>query len=206
MKYFQSSGVKRMLVILMVLIIFVSTPMASLANTRILSGGQVPFYAQLSMDETVTDGTWVGIVFFRPPSCIPEDFNLLLYFDFVNAFGCNPPTMDGFDIWGDQETDPAPLYQVLKGLGAVPVWFVSLTEYQSAKDDGILTIGELEGMDSLQTGLGSNVNVVFHTALSNNHHAVITASGALDGGGTFVLNAFYRISTLDFEAVIHLRD
>ena len=83
MKYLQSSGAKRMLVILMVLIIFVSTPMASLANTRILTGGQVPFYAQLSMDETVTDGTWVGIVFFRPPSCIPEDFNLLLYFDFA---------------------------------------------------------------------------------------------------------------------------
>ncbi len=205
MKYLQSSGAKRMLVILTVLIIFVSTPMASLANTRVLNYGQVPFYAQLSMNETVTDGTWVGIVFFRPPSCIPEEFNLLEYFDF-NAFACQPATMDGFDIWGDQETDPAPLYQVLKGLGAVPVWFVSLTEYQAAKSDGILTIGELEGMDSLRTGAGSKVNVVFHTAISNSHHAIITASGTLDGGGTFVLNAFYRISTLDFEAVIHLLD
>jgi hypothetical protein len=88
----------------------------------------------------------------------------------------------------------------------VPVWFVSLTEYQAAKSDGILTIGELEGMDSLRTGAGSKVNVVFHTAISNSHHAIITASGTLDGGGTFVLNAFYRISTLDFEAVIHLLD
>jgi hypothetical protein len=164
----------------------------------------VPFYAQLSMDETVTDGTWVGIVFFRPPNCIPEDFNLLYYFDF-SAFYCQPTTMDGFDIWGDPDTDPAPLYQVLKGKGAVPVWFVSLAEYQSAKSDGTLTIGELESMASLRTGLGSKVNVVFHTAISNSHHAVITASGALDDGGTFVLNAFYRISTLDFEAVIHLR-
>jgi hypothetical protein len=205
MKHFQSLGARKMLVILTVLILFVSTPTASLANTRVLSGGQVPFYAQLSMDETVTDGTWVGIVFFRPPSCIPAEFNLLLYFDFT-AFDCQPATMDGFDIWGDIETDPAPLYQVLKGLGAVPVWFVSLTEYQAAKSDGILTIGELEGMDSLRTGVGSKVNVVFHTAISNSHHAVITASGALDGGGTFVLNAFFRKSTTDFEAVIHLRD
>jgi hypothetical protein len=181
------------------------TPTVALANVRVDSDGQVPFYAQLSMDETVTDGTWVGIVFFRPPSCIPEEFNLLDYFDF-NAFACQPTTMDGFDIWGDPDTDPAPLYQVLKGLGAVPVWFVSLEDYQSAKSDGILTIGELEGMDSLRTGVGSKVNVVFHTAISNSHHAVITASGALDGGGTFVLNAIYRKSTTDFEAVIHLRD
>lgn len=204
MKHFQNSGARKMLVILTVLIIFVSTPTAGLANTRVPSGGQVPFYAQLSMDETVTDGTWVGIVFFRPPSCIPDEFNLLAYFDFT-AFDCQPATMDGFDIWGDLE-DPAPLYQVLKGLGAVPVWFVSLAEYQDAKEDGILTIGELEGMDSLRIGVGSDVNVVFHTALSNTHHAVITASGALDDGGTFVLKAVYRKTTLVFDVVIHLRD
>jgi len=195
----------RSVAVLLVAFCMLVAPAGALANVRVESGGQVPFYAQLSMDETVTDGTWVGIVFFRPPSCIPEDFNLLLYFDF-SAFDCQPTTMDGFDIWGDPETDPAPLYEVLKGLGAVPVWFVSLDEYQSAKADGILTIGELEGMDSLLTGLGSKVNVVFHTGISNSHHAVITASGELDGGGSFVLNAFYRKTTLDFDAVIHFRE
>jgi hypothetical protein len=54
--------------------------------------------------------------------------------------------------------------------------------------------------------VGSKVNIVFHTAISNSHHAVITASGALDGGGTFVLNAFLRKSAQDFEAVIHIHD
>lgn len=185
-------------------VLLLVAPTVALANVRIENGGQVPFYAQMSADETVTDGTWVGIVFFRPVDCIPSDFNLLDYFDF-SAFG-KPTTMDGFDIWGDPDTDPAPLYEVFKGKGEVPVWFVSLAEYEIAKSDGTLTIGELEGMDSLRTGVGSKVNVVFHTALSNSHHAVITASGALDGGGTFELNAFYRKSTTDFEAVIHLRD
>jgi len=195
----------RSVAVLLVAFCLLVAPASALANVRIESGGQVPFYAQLSMDETVTDGSWVGIVFFRPPSCIPEAFNLLEYFDFT-AFDCQPTTMDGFDIWGDPDADPAPLYEVLKGKGAVPVWFVSLAEYQSAKSDGILTIGELEGMGSLRTGVGSKVNVVFHTALSNSHHAVITASGALDDGGSFVLNAFYRKTTLDFDAVIHFRE
>lgn len=200
----KNKRIFRCLALLTLAFSMLAAPISALANVRVDSYGQVPFYAQLSMDETVTDGTWVGIVFFRPPGCIPADFNLLGYFDF-NAFACQPATMDGFDIWGDL-ADPAPLYQVLKGLGAVPVWFVSLAEYQVAKEDGILTIGELAGMDSLRTGVGSKVNVVFHTALSNTHHAVITASGALDGGGTFVLNAVYRKTTLVFDVVIHLRD
>ena len=91
-------------------------------------GGDVPFYARISAighpDRIFEDGAWIAIVFYRPAECVPDQFDLLSFFDFPGvAFG--PPTTDGFNVWQNGPgLDPAPMLAVTHGLGAVPVWFV----------------------------------------------------------------------------------
>lgn len=128
------------------------------ATEVIDSDGQVPFYARVHRGEIINDGEWAVIAFYRLPSCIPEDFNLLDFFDFPDAtgpgaFGCNPPTTDTLEFWRNGPgIDFAPVRARFRGLGAVPVWFVSLPEIEAAVADDVLTIGELEALPSLQKG------------------------------------------------------
>jgi hypothetical protein len=79
---------------------------------------------------------WAVIVFYRSPACIPDDFNLLDFFDFIPAFPGGPPRaflcdlhIEGFTLWRSLD-DPFPAEIMLHGTGAVPVWFVRWPELQ----------------------------------------------------------------------------
>ena len=145
----------RFLPVLALLLLVVPTVLASV---RIDDNGQVPFYARISRGQYFNDGQWVSVVFYRDPSCVPDDFNLLDFFDFpdgvdMGAFDCQPPTTDNISIWENgPDVDFAPLKAIFRGLGDVPVWFVELDELEAAVADDVLTIGELEGMPSLMIG------------------------------------------------------
>ena len=129
-------------------LLLVAVPSVS-ANVRV-DEGAVPFYARLERGGIHHTDDWAGIVFYRPPTCIPEDFNLLDFFDIPRVFDCNPPTTDGFAIWEHGPgIDAAPLLVELHGLGAVPVWFVRWPALQAAVADDTLTIGELVSLQPL---------------------------------------------------------
>ncbi len=69
---------------------------------QIDSGGEVPFYARFGENETFDDGEHAVIVFYRPPECIPPDFNLNQFFHFPDesgpgAFACGPATTTGME-------------------------------------------------------------------------------------------------------------
>ena len=102
-----------------------------------------PFYANFAADFMPTDGRMVAIAFYREPSCIPLDFNLLMQFNPPAAFSCTL-TIEGKRWWRDPATDPFPFQLRYSGLGAVPIYFVDADELSAATDDGILTIGELQ--------------------------------------------------------------
>ena len=90
---------RRVLTILVIAgLLLVAAPIAS-ATVRVGGGGDVPFYARLVRGEIYHTDDWAAIVFYRPPTCIPANFNLLDFFDIPGAFECNPPTTDGFAIW-----------------------------------------------------------------------------------------------------------
>ncbi len=154
------------------------------ADTRVGGGGNVPFYARLSRTELDHTDDWAVIEFYRPPECIPAEFNLLDFYDIPGAFSCTPYTTDGFAVW-KSTTDAAPKLSQLHGLGAVPVWFVRWPDLQAAISDDVLTIGEL---DALQPHKGSasffkeelrpNVMVLVSTLTSD-------ASGVLEDGRSF---------------------
>ena len=164
------------------------------SNERQDVEGQLPFYARLGAistpEEIYEDGGWVAIAFYRPPSCVPDGFNLLTFFDF-NAFACGPPTTDGFEIRRNgQPLTVAPLQAKYEGRGAVPVWFVSTADFAAARADGVVTIVELEAMDSLLIGSATFFTQTLHPhGAANQPMNVWVARGELEDGRSFHVQA-----------------
>ena len=176
--------------ILVLLSLLLGSAPGTYANIRIGGGGDVPFYARLERQGVLHDDDWAVIVFYRPPECIPANFNLLDFFDWA-AFGCTPPTTDGFMIFEHgPEVDPAPMLAELHGQGAVPVWFVRWTELQAAIADDSLTIGELAGLGSRLAGSASFYHEILHPFGGSQHGKIeFNATGTLADGRAFQVEA-----------------
>ena len=164
-------------------------------------GGGVPAYARIeTVDDHVfvhNDGTWAAITFYRQPPCVPIEFNLLDFFDLSGAFGCEL-TVEGFEIWrnGPWAGDAGPIQTVSFGLGAVPVWFVSVSELQDKVDDGVLTVAELEGCATLRKGSASSFKETLHPAgVAQQTKLQLVARGTFADGGTF----FFQVEETHFQ-------
>ena len=164
-------------------------PGAASAQVRV-DPQPLPYYARI----VTGTGEWTPVIFYRPANCIPEDFNLLNFFDPPRAFACGPMTVDGFAIW---ETgpglDPAPMQAHLRGLGAVPIWFVRTEDYLAAAEDGVVTIGELEALDPLM-GHARLFSQDQHPVppSEKNSLLVINARGTLQDGRPFRLHITHQ--------------
>jgi hypothetical protein len=190
------------IVVLIVLALILGGQHPALANTRTIENGEVPFYARIE----ATDGNLVAAVFYRPPECIPNDFNLLVFFDPVNAWDCQAPTTEGFMVWKNgPEVDPGPYFSVLKGRGAVPIWFVSLPDFEDAAADDELTIGELASLPSLQVGYASFYQETFRPydiAVTNT--MLVEAHGTLVDGRDFKLH--FNLTEANYNVKIKISD
>jgi hypothetical protein len=159
---------------------------------RVDNEGEVPFYARFGTNETFSDDGQTVIIFYRPSSCIPADFNMMDFFHFPDdtspgAFACQPTTMDGYEMWeGEPGSGPAPVRTQLWGRGAVPVWFVDTADVQALiDDDGVVTIADLESLSPVK-GTADKYYEVLHPSQSNEKPLIIfRAEGELDDGGTF---------------------
>ena len=183
------------------------------ATVRLEDGGDVPFYARVTTigtpDQIFHDDEWAVIVFYRPPECVPDDFDLLTFFDFPGpsgpgAFGCTPPTTAGFSLWRNGPgLDPAPYLAVTHGLGAVPVWFIRWPVLDAALQDGVLTMAELEALPEESRLMGSAH--YFRQVLQPHDAAAVPktqflARGALDDGRAFrVRGLFVEGTTLQTQ-------
>lgn len=121
-------------------------------------GENLPFYAR-----EFSIGEWTVVIFYRPPDCVPDDFDLVnVFFDF-GATACGPATTDGFEVWRTGPGfDPAPLQLNLTGLGAVPIYYVKTAEVNAALLDGDLTLAEIEAMPSLKVGYATHYREILH--------------------------------------------
>ncbi len=176
-----------------------------------LDSADGPFYARITRmgnpPQIFDDDGVVVVTFYRPPSCVPEGFDLLSFFDFPGALSCGPPTTAGFTVWENGPAfDPAPRLAISDGLGAVPVWFVSRTDLDDAiAGDGALTIVELEAMTSLVTGVATR----YHEVLQPHGAAPVpmtsfSGSGTLDDGRTFRMRGlFIEGVTIQTEVTFH---
>lgn len=136
----------------------------------------------------IQDGEWAALVFYRSPASVPLDFNLMDWFDpdLVDS----PMLVSGFAVWPGDEPVGFPQSTQLKGLGAVPIWFVRWPELQEAMADGVLTILELASLESLQVGTAESFEEQLHFGPPHpTSHSTVRASGTLEGGGSFQLLA-----------------
>jgi len=118
-------------------------------------------------------------------------FNLLNFFDFANIpaiFDC-PLTVHGFELWKNgPQTDPAPMESKLRGNGAVPVWFVSLSDFDQALPG--ITKTELLGMPSLMQGSATFFDETLRPTGGADHPLLhIAADGTLPDGRSFQYEA-----------------
>lgn len=179
---------------------------------RIEGNGEVPFYARFGENEMFSDGEWTVIVFYRPPDCIPADFNLNQFFHFPGdsgpgAFACTPPTTTSVEYWANgPETDPAPLIAEMTGRGAVPVWFILQAEVEAAMADGVVTIGELAESPSVLKGEAANYTELLHPGQSNAQSLIqFTAEGALEDGRTFMVDVSYGAQDVADHTTIEIQ-
>jgi len=150
-----------------------------------------PFYARLERGLVHRTNDWVAVAFYRNPSCVPPDFNLLNFFDFGNipaVFAC-PLTVHGFEIWTNgPQVDTGPIQGKLRGNGAVPVWFVSVEDFTQALPG--ITRAELASMPSLLEGSASFFEETLHPAGAAQQSMLkIVASGLLPDGRLFRYDA-----------------
>jgi hypothetical protein len=156
-----------------------------------------PFYASIDRPPTgqiFQDGEWAAIPFLRDTSCVLSDSNLLVAFD-PRAFGC-PLTVHGFAIYknGPFPVDPAPVFALFMGNGAVPIWFVRWSELQASMTDGEITIGDLATLPSLLIGSASFFELVNQIGTlrpqgPGNGKIEIASSGTLSDGREFHFSA-----------------
>jgi len=165
-----------------------------------MTSNDVPFYARFEAGLIHTDGEWAAIAFYRPPSCVRADFNLLDFFDVPAAFGCNAPEpyLAGFGIVKGGPFDP-PLQSRLQLVPGqtMPVWFVRWSDLSAAISDGVLTIGELEALPSLLQGEATFYTETLHPLdVAQQTMTDIVAFGYLEDGGTFTYQATETHGTL----------
>jgi hypothetical protein len=160
-----------------------ATAPAAQAAERVEQAGNVPFYARF-----LAGPEWTAIIFYRPPTCVREDFNLLAFFD-PEAFNCGPPTTDGFAVLGNTPNPfGAPLQLKLWGLGAVPIWFVRTAELNVAAEDEYLSVDELAALPSLVEGTATDYSEVLHPLEGAKVEKItVVARGTLEDGRSFRL-------------------
>jgi len=145
--------------------------------------------AALGFGALLNDGEWVAIPFEREPDCVPGGYNLLGPPNIPAVFGCQLTT-EGKGWFSDPEDQSSIVKAWQNGLGAVPIYFVLLSEYEAAIGDGVLTIGEFEALPSLVIGYASYHREVLNFPFAGRpgSHDIIS-SGELEGGGSFQLRA-----------------
>jgi hypothetical protein len=181
--------------LLLVLGSALSAAPAASADVITDDGGDVPFYARItsigSPPQIFHDGALAVVVFYRPPGCVPVDFDILTFFHFPSpmgpgAFGCNPPTTKGFNVWRNGPgLDPAPTLAVTTGVGAVPVWFVAWPNLETALADGKLPMGELASLPRLEGTASSFGQVLRPHGTNDVPMTSFVASGTLTDGRSF---------------------
>ena len=157
----------------------------------------VPFYGRVLNGEQ-----WSAFIFYRPPRCVPLDFNVEGFFAGPSAFSCAPMTVSGFAIYenGPPPIDPGPKQARWINARDVPIWFVPTVAYDAVNADGRVTIAELLSLDPL-VGSATFFSEVLHLRPPSPafHHYSVVASGALEDGREFFLRILRTPGERHFE-------
>jgi hypothetical protein len=150
-----------------------------------------PYYARIYTDRVFIVDGWAIVPFYRDPTCIRPDFNLLGFIDIPAAFGC-APTVEGFHLWHGAPFAAVPKITQTQGTGAVPYWFLPAEAVLEAMQDERLTIGELAAIPGRIVGHASQFTEMLHPVpdpeIGGGHPAqklIQNARGTLEDGRRF---------------------
>jgi len=152
----------------------------------------LPFWARTDI-VPVIDGYGVIYFYTADPANIPDDFNLLWFFDPLALE--YPPAVSGFEIYSDEQ-DFVPRKSHMTGNGAVHFWFFLEEQINAALADYEITMHELEALDPLK-GLATHFVEELHPVgepdfgLPGGHPQPglkMEADGILITGGSFHFN------------------
>lgn len=174
---------------LLILLGGLTSPVAGATERYLVPDESVsgPFYARIERGYVHMTDEWVAIAFYREPNCVRPDFNLLNFFDYSNIpaiFFC-PLTVRGFEVWKNGTmTDAGPMQGKLYGNGAVPIWFLSVEDYNKALPG--LSMNELVAIPSLRKGYATFFEETLHPyGAARQSMLHITARGWLEDGASF---------------------
>ena len=166
-------------------------PVASITRQFPSEDPGPPFYTLVERTFLPHTDEWAPIVFVRDPACVPSDFNLLDQLDVPASFGC-ASKVEGHVTYknGPPPIDLAPWQVLMRGSGAVPVWFVSWSALQAATADDKLTILEILAMLSLRKGTASTFEMTqqpgpMRPQGAGNGKIEFVARGSLEDGKSF---------------------
>jgi hypothetical protein len=120
-----------------------------------------PYYARIYTDRVFIVDGWAIVPFYRDPTCIRPDFNLLDFIDIPAAFGC-ALTVEGFHLWHGAPFAAVPKIVQKQGTGAVPYWFIPAEAVLEAMQDESLTIGELAAIPGRIVGHARSFSETLH--------------------------------------------
>ena len=170
-----------------------------------------PWYANFAGDLSTygrfipNDGEWAGIMFYRPPECVPQNFNLLDLYDFPGAYEC-PFTVEGESWWHDLDSGPFRVH-LQEGEGGVPIYFVKMSELETAIADNFLNIDELSNLPSLLIGNASFLQWIIRNSWQapgrSFGNEVFTANGNLEDGRSFQFHYNEKGVYID-DQLVHL--
>lgn len=152
----------------------------------------IPIYARVGpiLNQYFISDDQLIIPFYRMPACIPDTFNLLNYYDPPTAFQCDLSVSGRFVIEEDAEAGQFPIMAHTTGTN-VPLWIVSWSSFQSAMNEGAVTIRDVENMNPIIANA-----IEFEEYLSprmNEHQVIIKAEGTIpDQSQTFTLNLVHK--------------
>ena len=176
-----------LLMSLIVVFCLLTTPLVSMANVRVEvtsgtgPGSACPFYARIERQTgAIHTDELAAIPFYRDPECVPEDFNLLDFFDAPAAFDCES-YMAGFEVWKNpMPIDLAPIQSELKAVGPMPIYFVPWSVLEVAMGDDALTMDELKNLDGIRIGIATFYTETLHPSRGASQQVIsIVAHGCM---------------------------
>lgn len=168
-------------------------------------GTPIPFWARIepTFPNGMPEANGWGIIYFyvQNPHVIPDDFNLLNFFD-PRALSANFAVMG---LAGFLPGNFAPYVSVLKERDDVPFWFITSEQARAVAADHIITLPELESYHPLK-GHADKFYEQLRPAGGGAPGAGLSvfASGGLDGGGQFEFKLQTRFPPGTIEARLEL--
>jgi hypothetical protein len=162
-----------------------------------------PFYARIELGLVHHTDDWAAIAFYRDPSCVPDTFNLLRFFDpnVPRAFGC-PLTVHGFVIYETVAPGAAPIQAKLEANDGVTVTviFVPWDALAAAIADNRLFMPELLALPHLVGNASLFEETLHPTGGSQQNMLQLNAFGTLDDGRSFE----YQVTEVKGD-LVHVR-